>query len=52
MPKYLVTWTIDIDADSPREAAELARLIQLDPDSEAVYFDVDGEEIDLFEENE
>lgn len=28
MAEYLVTWTIDIDADSPREAAEKALAIQ------------------------
>lgn len=37
---YLVTWTIDIDASSEREAAEIAHEIQLDPDSTAVVFSV------------
>lgn len=41
MPKeYTVTWKIDIQADSPEEAAKIARVIQLDPDSTAEYFDV------------
>jgi len=41
MPKeYTVTWKIDIQADSPEEAAKIARVIQLDPDSTAEYFEV------------
>jgi len=40
MTAYLVTWQIDVEADSPREAAERARAIQLDPDSIANVFDV------------
>lgn len=52
---YLVTWKIDIDADSPREAAQKAREIQLSPDSTATVFDVAPEKgdpvrIDLLEE--
>lgn len=38
--EYRVTWDIEIEANSPREAAEEARAIQLDPDSEAVYYEV------------
>ena len=38
---FRVTWEIEIDADSPREAAELALEIQRDPDSEALAFDVE-----------
>lgn len=38
---YLVSWTIDVfDADSPEEAAWKARVIQLDPDNIATFFDV------------
>ena len=37
---YAVTWTIDIDASSEREAAEIAHSYQLDPDSAAVVFSV------------
>lgn len=36
--EYLVTWTIDISADSPEEAAEIAREFQLRPDSLATVF--------------
>ncbi len=35
---YLVSWDIDIDADSPEEAAQMAREIQLDPESFATIF--------------
>ena len=38
--EYKVNWTIDITANSPREAAQEARRIQLDPDSTATVFDV------------
>lgn len=47
MTRYLVTWEIDIEADSPREAAEAALHIQRDPDSIATVFKVDGQQIDL-----
>ena len=36
---YRVTWEIDIEADSPREAAELARACQVRPGTTAVVFD-------------
>lgn len=38
--EYLVTWTIDIDADSPEEAAKKALHIQRDPVSSANMFEV------------
>lgn len=38
--EYTVTWNIDIVADSPEEAAKIARVIQLDPESTAEYFEV------------
>lgn len=41
MPKYLVTWAIDIEADSPEEAALEARRIQVDPESIATVFYAD-----------
>lgn len=56
MPEYRVKWDIDIEADSPREAAKEALSIQRDPGSEAVVFEVvdtdSGEifTIDLLEE--
>lgn len=37
---YRVVWQIDIDANSPREAAELAKQIQIDPKSRADWFEV------------
>lgn len=40
MTQYRVVWEIDIEADSPREAAGEARYIQLDADSYALHFDV------------
>lgn len=43
-----VTWEIDINADSPKEAAEKALKVQRDCNSTATYFvvtDDDGKEI-------
>lgn len=40
MPMYLVRWEINIEADTPREAAEQARNIHADPESIATVFDV------------
>jgi hypothetical protein len=40
MPTYLVTWRIDIEADTPADAALAAVAIQRKPDSWAVVFDV------------
>ena len=37
---YVVTWTIEVEATSPEVAAEMARDIQLDPDSIATVFEV------------
>ena len=37
---YHVLWEIDLDADSPQEAAELALSIMLDSESTATVFDV------------
>lgn len=37
---YRVIWEIDIEADSPEDAAKKAREIQRDPKSTAVYFKV------------
>jgi len=55
--EYQVTWTIDIEADSPTQAAVEAQRIQRDPESIATVFTVkqgDGscpeEVIDLAEE--
>ena len=38
--RYRVRWEIDIEADSPREAAEKAREIQTNPESMATVFQV------------
>lgn len=40
MKHYLVSWSIDVDAASPEEAAQKAQDIQKDPESIATYFDV------------
>lgn len=39
---YSVTWTMELDAASPRQAAELALAVQRDPESTATVFDVSG----------
>jgi hypothetical protein len=54
MDIYHVVWEIDVEADSPQEAAEEALALGWDPDSTAKYFHVtapDGTvtEIDLYE---
>lgn len=41
MPDYLVTWQIDIEADSPEEAAARALIVQRDAESTATVFDVE-----------
>ena len=40
MASYSVTWEIEIEADSPREAAETARALQRDPDAWCGVFKV------------
>jgi len=40
MTHYLVTWKIDIEADSPEEAAAQALITQRDPESAATVFTV------------
>jgi hypothetical protein len=37
---FVVAWTIDVEADSPHDAAASARATQLDPDSIATVFSV------------
>jgi len=41
MAQYRVTWTIELDEDSPAEAAKVALRIHRDPDSEATSFEVE-----------
>ncbi len=38
--EYKVTWTVDVEADDPVEAAREALRIQRDPESVATYFEV------------
>lgn len=38
--RYLVVWTVDIDAETPTEAAEQALRYQRNPESIATYFEV------------
>ena len=40
MSEYKVTWTVDVEADSPRDAAEKALEMQRDKRSSAVIFEV------------
>lgn len=40
MNRYFLTWTIDIEASSPEQAARKALDIQRDPNSSATVFDV------------
>jgi hypothetical protein len=40
---YRVVWEIDIEAENPRKAAEVARFFQTAPDTTATVFDVRGE---------
>ena len=51
MKTYQVTWEIDIEAESPREAAQEALNIQRRI-SDATVFNVDGEIIDLEDDGE
>lgn len=41
MNDYKITWVIELYADSPRDAAQQARDIQLDWGSEATVFTVE-----------
>ncbi|MDE8649058.1 hypothetical protein PXH69_29210 [Rhodococcus qingshengii] len=50
MQEFNVEWRMPIEAESPREAAEMAFRIQRDPESTATAFVVDGVEIDLGED--
>ena len=45
MPEYLVKWKINVNADSPREAAEQAWAHMRRPDSTANVFLVISEEV-------
>jgi hypothetical protein len=43
MPHYVITWEIDVEADTPQEAAIEARKMQIIPDTEALHFTVTDE---------
>lgn len=40
MAEYQIEWAIDLPANTPREAAELARRLQTHPDTTALVFNV------------
>lgn len=40
MADYLVEWRIDVEADSPEEAAAMALAVMRDPESTALHFTV------------
>ena len=40
MKEYRVSWTVDVNADSPKEAAKEALKMQRNPESDAVVFKV------------
>jgi hypothetical protein len=47
--EYIVTWRIELTAESPHDAVQIARRIQLDPESSATIYevaiDVDASEV-------
>ncbi|MFE3121860.1 hypothetical protein ACFXHD_00375 [Streptomyces hydrogenans] len=47
MPEYSVSWTIDVDADTPALAALAALAVQRDPSSWATVFTVHTGEGDV-----
>lgn len=54
---YLVEWSIDIDADSPEDAARQALGIQQDPHTTATVFHIYGDDgshdiVDIEDPNE
>ena len=44
MSRYRVTWVIDIEADTPTQAARAALAIQRDPESIATVFEVSNDD--------
>lgn len=50
MSEYRVTWVIDIDAESPLEAAQHALEIQRNPESTAQVFQVHNNDPDSDED--
>ncbi|ANO35474.1 hypothetical protein A6E01_19875 (plasmid) [Vibrio breoganii] len=51
MSSYKIVWEVELEADSPEQAAKLAREMQLDKESEALHFnvtdEVTGDEIEV-----
>lgn len=45
MTNYAVTWSIDVEADSPQQAAEAAMEVMLAPSFDTAVFRVTNEEI-------
>jgi hypothetical protein len=54
MMEYLVSWEVNVDADSPWEAAEIAETIQRSARGVFTVTDDDGEavQVDLAEDEE
>ena len=38
--EYIVTWRIELTAESPHDAVQMARRIQLNPESSATFYEV------------
>ena len=38
--EYIVTWRIELTAESPHDAVQIARRIQLNPESGSTYYEV------------
>ena len=54
MAKFRVSWAVDLDADTPEEAAATAQKYQRNIDTTATFFDVQDEQgnitqIDLYD---
>lgn len=49
MTTHRVSWHIDVEADSPHDAARQAHEMVRRPDTAATVYEVDGETIDLLE---
>jgi hypothetical protein len=54
MAHFKITWAVDVDADTPEEAAWIAQKYQRNTDTTATFFDVQDEQgnitqIDLYD---
>lgn len=52
MTEYRISWQIELDADTPEQAAAIALSIQRDTGSTATWFHVDGQLIQALPEEE